>query len=107
MENKKIIQQDLINFICSTLNNDKIKLLKTENKNKPEETFTSYKKFVSHNTKIVNLMSDKELEFHCNLMDLIKSNEIKLLDQENFYENNAVGFYFNQSPNNTLVILWS
>jgi hypothetical protein len=105
MENKKNVQQELINFICSTLNAEKIKLLKMENKHKPTETFTSYKKFVSHNTEIVNSLSDDELEFHLGLMNLIKSREIKLLDQEDFYENDACGFYF--SPTNMLVVLWN
>lgn len=105
MENKKNVQQELINFISLSLDTNKFKLLKKENKLNPSQIFTSHKKFISHNTEIINSMSEDELEFHFNLMNMIKSQEIKLLDQEDFYENDAYGFYFN--PSNTLVILWN
>jgi hypothetical protein len=108
MDNKEQIKNELINFIQSSLDNKKIKLLKKENKdNHPKEIFSSHKNYITHNKEIVNLLSDEELDFHYELMNLIKLGEIKLIDQENFYENDAVGFYFKPYNPFKVVILWN
>lgn len=103
--NYEQIKNELCNFISKSLTPTQIKKLKKENPNKTEEHFSTHTKFMSENKKIIIEFNNYDTIFYRDLMNMILTKELVLLDQENFEEKEASGFYFN--PNREVVILWN
>jgi len=83
-------QQQVINFFRDKCNNDMY-----DNIKKSDYNFTeSYDEFMNHNINHIQTLDDKELKFLLKLSNLIANKKLNLVDEEEFVENLAIAFYF-------------
>jgi hypothetical protein len=55
----------------------------------------THQEFLKHNITHIKTLVDKELIFLSKLIDLITEQKLNMVDEEDFIEHAAIGFYYN------------